>query len=59
MHFDLAHAAVAAILILLTIWILKKTGIIEQQEDNHHQWDWKLFFAVFFVMFIFNIIWPL
>ena len=58
MHFDLAHAAVAAILIFVTIWILRKTGISKPQEAGHHQWDWKIFFAVFLVMFVFNIIWP-
>lgn len=57
MHLDLAHAAVAAILIFLTIWVLKKTGIAKQQEDSEHQWNWAVFFAIFLVMFVFNIIW--
>ena len=58
MHFDFAHAAVAAILIFLTVWILKKAGISKNQEKDNHVWDWKIFFAVFIVMFLFNIIWP-
>ncbi len=58
MHFDFAHAAVAAILIFLTVWIMKKTGLSKQQEEGKHIWDWKIFFAVFIVMFVLNIVWP-
>ncbi|MFC1832105.1 hypothetical protein ACFL0S_08790 [Thermodesulfobacteriota bacterium] len=58
MHFDFAHAAVAAILIYLTVWVLRKIGIVTEQERGHFQWNWKLFGAIFLVMFVFNIIWP-
>ncbi len=58
MHFDFAHAAVAAILIFVTVWVMRKTGFSKSQEDGVHRWDWKIFFAVFLVMFVFNIIWP-
>ena len=58
MHFDLAHAAGAAILIFLTVWGLRKSGVVKQPEKGHFHWDWKIFFAIFIVMFIFNMIWP-
>jgi len=58
MHFDFAHAAVAAILIYLTVWVLRKTGIVTEREKGHFQWNWKLFGAIFLVIFVFNIIWP-
>lgn len=58
MHFDFAHAAVAAILIFVTVWIMKITGLSKQQGEGKHVWDWKIFFAVFIVMFLLNIIWP-
>ncbi len=56
MHFDIAHAAVSAVLILATIFILRRTGIVP--KDGEKRWDWKLFFAVFAVMAVFNLIWP-
>lgn len=58
MHFDFAHAAVAAILIFFTVWIMKKAGISKNHEQGKHVWDWKIFFAVFIVLFLFNTIWP-
>ncbi|MGI9535598.1 MAG: hypothetical protein ACR2PB_00905 [Desulfocapsaceae bacterium] len=58
MHFDFAHAAVAAILIYLTVWVLRKIGFVTEREKGHFKWDWKLFGAIFLVMFIFNMIWP-
>ena len=56
MHFDIAHALVAAALVILTVWALRRAGIIT--EESKHQWNWRLFGAIFVVMFIFNILWP-
>ncbi len=58
MLFHLAHAAVAVLLIMATIWVLRRTGIAKTQEPGHHRWDWSIFFAVFVVMFVLNILWP-
>ena len=58
MQFDFAHAAVAAVLIFLTVWIMKRLGLSKEQEKGKHVWDWKIFFAVFVVMLVLNIIWP-
>ena len=54
MHIDLAHAAVAGVLILLTLWGLKAAGL----RHDDRKWDWNVFIAVFVVMAIFNIVWP-
>ena len=54
MHFDIAHAAVAAILIYLVVWLIRRTD----PADMHRKWDWRIFFGVFFVMAGLNIIWP-
>ena len=58
MHFDLAHAAISAILILLTVFALKAFGITTR-ADEARRINWKFALAVFVVMFIFNTIWPL
>ena len=54
MHIDIAHAAIAGILILLTLWGLKAAGL--RRDDR--KWDWNLFIAVFIVMAVFNLLWP-
>ena len=54
MQIDLAHAAVAGVLILLTLWGLKAAGL--RREDR--KWDWSVFIAVFVVMAILNSFWP-
>ncbi len=54
MHFDLAHAAGSAIVIIATIYGLRYFGVIKEKKG----WNWTLFFAVFIVMAIFNLIWP-
>ncbi|CAA6679900.1 MULTISPECIES: hypothetical protein [unclassified Lentimonas] len=56
MHFDLAHAVVSAVLILLTIFVMRKTGIADTAKKK--AFDWKLFLGVLVVMFILNLIWP-
>ena len=58
MHFDFAHAAVAVILIYMTLTVLKMFGISKQKKDGHFHWDWRIFMAIFVVMFVFNVIWP-
>ncbi len=55
MHLDLAHAAIAGILILITLWGLKATGL--RRDDR--KWDWNVFIAVFVVMLLLNLVWPL
>ena len=54
MHIDLAHAAVAGVLILLTLWGLKAAGL--RRDDR--KWDWNVFIAIFVVMAVLNIVWP-
>ena len=54
MHEDLAHAAVAGVLILITLWGLKAAGL--RRDDR--QWDWNVFPAIFVVMMILNLVWP-
>ena len=54
MHIDVAHAAIAGILILLTLWGLKAAGL--RRDDR--KWDWNVFIAVFIVMTVFNLLWP-
>ncbi len=58
MHYDLAHALIAGVLILATIVILDKTGIVPRNANQPHRWSWKLFLAVFCVMLLFNLVWP-
>jgi Na+/melibiose symporter-like transporter len=53
-HTDVAHAAIAGILILLTLWGLKAAGL--RRDDR--KWDWNVFIAVFIVMTVLNILWP-
>ena len=53
MHIDLAHAAISGVLILLTLWCLKATGL--RRDDR--KWDWNVFIAIFVVMFVLNIVW--
>ncbi|WP_193141620.1 MULTISPECIES: hypothetical protein [unclassified Meridianimarinicoccus] len=55
MHIDLVHAAISAVLILLTIAGMRHFGIVDRE---HKKWDWKLFAGVFVVMLVFNLIWP-
>jgi hypothetical protein len=56
MHFDLAHAVVSAALILLTIYVMRKTGVADATREK--TFDWKIFLGVIVVMFVFNMIWP-
>ncbi|QYJ07983.1 hypothetical protein [Qipengyuania flava] len=53
-HLDIAHAAVAAVLIFLTIWLIRRND----PPDAKRRWDWRIFVGVFIVMTIFNIVWP-
>ena len=54
MHLDLAHALVAGVLILLTLWVLR---MLELRRDDL-KWDWHVFIAIFVVMALLNIVWP-
>lgn len=55
MHFDLLHAVIATILIVLTIGVLHRTGVIEKDQQG---WNWKFFGSLVLVMFAFNLVWP-
>ncbi|UWR07400.1 MULTISPECIES: hypothetical protein [Ruegeria] len=57
MHFDLAHAAVIVVALIITNLALKSAGVIN--EENKHQWNWKAFLAYFVVIFIINLVWPI
>ena len=54
MHFDLAHAVVAGILIMLTIVLVRHF----RGPGETRRFDWVLFAVIFVVMFLFNLIWP-
>lgn len=56
MHIDLAHAIVSAVLILLTIFVMRKTGMADATKQK--TFDWKIFLGVLVVMFVLNIVWP-
>lgn len=56
MHIDLAHAIVSAALILLTIFVMRKTGMADATKQK--AFDWKIFLGVLVVMFVLNIVWP-
>lgn len=58
MEYHLAHAAIAAVLIFLTLFVLRKTGLVKADEGGRHGWSWTIFFAIFAVMAVFNIVWP-
>ncbi len=56
MHIDFAHAVVATALMLLTIFVMRKTGLADASKEK--AFDWKTFAGVLVVMFILNVIWP-
>ena len=56
MHFDLAHAVVSGAAILVTLWAVRQFGIVK--EDESLRWNWKVFVAIFLVVFVLNLIWP-
>ena len=53
-ELDLAHAAVSAVLIFITVWAVRR----RDAGDGKRRWDWRVFFAVFVVMAVLNIFWP-
>lgn len=56
MHIDLIHALIAAVLILGTLFVLRKMRVTKAEGDR--SFDWRVFVAVFAVMFVFNMLWP-
>ena len=56
MHFDLAHAVVTVILLVATLFVLQKTGIIEEEERR--KFNWKVVVAMAVVVFLLNLVWP-
>lgn len=57
MHFDLAHAAITVVALIITNLALKSAGVIN--AENKHQWNWKVVLAYFVVVFIINMVWPI
>ncbi|NOD37135.1 MULTISPECIES: hypothetical protein [unclassified Ruegeria] len=57
MQFDLAHAVVIIAALVITNLALKSAGVIN--EDNKHQWNWKVVLAYFVVVVIINLVWPI
>ncbi|WP_170391758.1 hypothetical protein [Ruegeria arenilitoris] len=57
MHFDLAHAAITVVALIITNLALKSAGVIN--EENKHQWNWKVVLAYFVVVLIINLVWPI
>jgi uncharacterized membrane protein len=57
LHFDLAHAAVIVVALIITNLALKSAGVIN--EENKHQWNWKVVLAYFVVVVIINLVWPI
>ena len=55
MHFDFFHAIVSALLIWAIYWIMRRAGIL---DPENRRWDWKFFGAIFVVILILNLIWP-
>ncbi len=58
MHFDLAHALIAGVLIFATMIGMQKTGLYTPHKEGGPRWSWPLFAGIFMVLFIFNLIWP-
>lgn len=56
MHIDLIHAFIAAVLILGTLFVLRKLNVAKAKGDR--SFDWRVFIAIFAVMFVFNMLWP-
>ncbi|WP_171212911.1 hypothetical protein [Ruegeria sp. HKCCA5426] len=57
MQFDLVHAAVIVVALIITNLALKSAGVIN--EENKHQWNWKVVLAYFVVVVIINLVWPI
>ncbi|WP_135501097.1 hypothetical protein [Roseovarius aestuariivivens] len=58
MHFDLAHALVAGLLILATLFGMQWLGFYTARKDGGPRWSWPLFLAIFVVMTVLNLVWP-
>lgn len=56
MHFDLAHALVSGVLVWAIIIIAQRTDLLGKLEKG--SWNWKVFAAIFVVIFLLNIVWP-
>lgn len=55
MEFDFAHAAVSVALILAVVWGLRRAGLVDREGGKL---NWIVFVAIFVVIFILNLIWP-
>ena len=58
MHFDLAHALVAAVVILAIVFGMERAGLYVRPKDGGPRWSWQLVLAIFIAMTILNLLWP-
>ena len=58
MHFDLAHALVTSVLIILVMIGLHKAGLYVPQKEGGPRGSWPLFFGIGVAVFILNLLWP-
>ena len=58
MHYDLAHAIIAGILIYAVFYGMERAGLYVRHKDGGPRWSWPLFGAILVVMLIFNLLWP-
>jgi hypothetical protein len=56
MHLDLAHAVVTILVLFATLLVLRKTGIIADEEGR--KFSLKAVAAMALAVFVLNLIWP-
>ncbi|MBH5322964.1 hypothetical protein [Aurantiacibacter sediminis] len=54
MEFDFLHAAIAAVLIAVAVFLIRRND----EPGAHRKWDWRIFFATLVIVAVLNIIWP-
>ncbi len=54
----LAHALVTGLLVLATMWGLRRTGLVVPPSEGGPRFSWITFVAIFVVIAILNLIWP-
>jgi hypothetical protein len=57
MHFDLAHAAIVVVALIVTNLALNASGFVDDESDS--RFSGKRFLAYFVAIFIVNLIWPI
>lgn len=56
MHFDLAHALVSVLIVVVVFRLAHPLGLVRGDEPVHR--SWKTFAAIAAAIFVFNLIWP-